>query len=43
MDRHAIEPDGAGAAVSLVASLLDAKPPQLAQERAQALTGVRLL
>ena len=43
MDRHAVEPDRAGAAVARVAALLDAEPPQLAQEGAQALAGGRLL
>ena len=42
VDRHTVEPDGAGAAVARVASLLDAEPPQVAQEGAQALAGRRL-
>ena len=43
VDRHAVEPDGAGAAVAGVAPLLDAEPAQVAQEGAQALAGRRLL
>ena len=40
--RHAVEPDRAGAAIALVAALLDAEPAVLAQEGAQALAGRRL-
>src|SRR5687768_7757352 len=37
MDGLAVEPDGAGAAVAVVAAFLDGKPAELAQEGAQAL------
>ena len=39
MERHAVEPDGAGAAIALVAAFLDAEPAMLAQERPEALAG----
>ena len=39
MDRLAVEMDGAGAAIARVAALLDAKPPEVAQQGAQALAG----
>ncbi len=39
MEGHAVEPDRAGAAIALVAALLDAEPAVLAQEGAQALAG----
>ena len=42
MERHAVEPDGAGAAVALVAAFLDAEEAELAQEGSEALTGRRL-
>ena len=42
MDRRAVEPDGAGAAIAGVAALLDAEDATLAQEGAQALSGLRL-
>ena len=42
VERHAVEPDGAGAAVALVAALLDAEPAVVAQEGAQALAWCRL-
>ena len=38
----AVEPDGAGAAIALVAALLHAEKTEVAQERPQALTGRRL-
>ena len=41
MHRLAIEQHGAGAAVAGVAALLDAEMPEFAQERAQALPGLR--
>ena len=37
MERHAVQPHGAGAAVALVAAFLDAEPAVLAQERSEAL------
>ena len=40
--RFAVEPDRAGAAIAGVAALLDAEEAELAQEGAQALTGLRL-
>ena len=43
MNRHAVEPYGARAAVSRVTSLLDAEPAQLANERSQALSRPGLL
>ena len=42
MDRRAVEPDRAGAAIAGVAALLDAEHAALAQEGAQALAGPRL-
>ncbi len=39
VERHAVEPDRAGAAIALVAAFLDAEPAELAQEGAQALAG----
>ena len=42
MNGDAVEPDGAGAAVAGVATLLDAEPSHLAQESSQALAGPRL-
>ena len=42
MERRAVEPDGAGAAVSRIAAFLDAEASLLAQEGAQALAGSRL-
>ena len=41
MDRLAVEPDGAGAAIAGVAALLHAESSRLAQEGAQALAGMR--
>ncbi len=41
MHRLAVDQHGAGAAVAGVAALLDAEMPELAQERAQALSGAR--
>ena len=41
MHRLAVEQHGAGAAVAGIAALLDAEMPELAQERAQALPGLR--
>src|SRR6266567_8607887 len=41
MHRFAVEQHGAGAAIAGVAALLDAEMPELAQERAQALPGLR--
>ncbi len=42
MHRHSVEPDRACAAIARVAALLDAEGTVIAQERAQALTGLRL-
>ena len=42
MEGHAVEPDGAGAAVALVAALLDAEEAELAQEGSEALPRLRL-
>ena len=39
--RLAVDQHGAGAAVAGVAAFLDAEMPELAQERAQALSGAR--
>ena len=39
MHRHAVEPDGAGAAIAGIAAFLDAEAAVLAQEGAQALAG----
>src|SRR5258705_10116925 len=41
MHRFAVEQHGAGAAIAGVAALLDAEMAELAQERAQALPGLR--
>lgn len=40
--RRAVEPDGAGAAIALIAALLHAEPAVVPQERSQALAGRRL-
>ncbi len=37
MERHAVQPHGAGAAIALVAAFLDAEPAMLAQECSEAL------
>ena len=42
MERQAIQPHRASAAIALVATLLDAEPSMLAQERPEALAGGRL-
>ncbi len=39
MERGAVEPNRAGAAIARIASLLDTKASLLAQEGAQALSG----
>ena len=39
MERQAIQPYGASAAIALVAALLDAEPSMVAQERPEALAG----
>ena len=41
VDRLAVEPDRAGAAIAGITALLDAEPAQLAQKRSQALAGTR--
>ena len=39
MERHPVQPNGAGAAIALIAALLDPEPSVVAQERPQALAG----
>jgi hypothetical protein len=43
VDRLAVEPDGAGAAIASVAALLDAEPAQVAQKGPKALARGGLL